>query len=331
MSTHGAPRLIKLAPTHSSSSIHCEKVAQDCALWKGGKGRNIPGIYLSQGHWPMPTRRSERAPSGADWLAPEAAVEIVMQDEGLVGSRYPAIVVSVDHAQKQARVEHEQFFEDDAADGSPGAPLRENTSFAQITPRPPPPPADFAKSLCVGMPLEVFHEDGWWEVTLHEIKRGSSSQVNYLVRNDMYRTERWVGDLKSLRPRWRFSSGHWQAGSVPGPDAEGRKAAQVGSPSSGKDETRPAASRPAASRSAASKPAAAKPSSAGVDASGSAHRPAKRARHAGPCDDGRAFWANLPIEVRVDKVVTAALDTSLRWQPDGVEAAYDRLCALQRQ
>jgi hypothetical protein len=284
----------------------------------------------------MPTRRSERAPSGADWLAPEAAVEIYMQDEGLVGSRYPAIVVSVDHAQKQARVEHEQFFEDDAADGSPGAPLRENTSFAQITPRPPPPPADFAKSLCVGMPLEVFHEDGWWEVTLHEIKRGSSSQVNYLVRNDMYRTERWVGDLKSLRPRWRFSSGHWQAGSVPGPDAEGRKAAPVGSPSSGKDETRPAASRPAASRpaasrSAASKPAAAKPSSAGVDASGSAHRPAKRARHAGPCDDRRAFWANLPIEVRVDKVVTAALDTSSRWQPDGVEAAYDRLCALQRQ
>jgi hypothetical protein len=151
----------------------------------------------------------------------------------------------------------------------------------------------------------------------------------------MYRTERWVGDLKSLRPRWRFSSGHWRAGGVPGPDAEGRKAAPVGSPSSGKDETRPAASRPAASRSAASrsaasKPAAAKPSSAGVDASGSAHSPAKRARHAGR-DDGRAFWANLPIEVRVDKVVTAALDTSSRWQPDGVEAAYDRLCALQRQ
>jgi hypothetical protein len=168
----------------------------------------------------MPTRRNERAPSGADWLALEAAVEIVMQDEGLVGSRYPAIVVSVDHAQKQAWVEHEQFFEDDAADGSPGEPLRENTSFAQITPRPPPPPADFSKSLCVGMPLEVFHEGGWWEVTLHEIKRGSSSQTNYLVRNDMYRTERWVGDLNSLRPRWRFSSGHWQAGSVPGPDAE---------------------------------------------------------------------------------------------------------------
>jgi hypothetical protein len=167
----------------------------------------------------MPTRRNERAPSGADWLAPEAAVEIVMQDEGLVGSRYPAIVISVDHALQQARVEHEQLLEDDAADGSPGAPLRENTSFAQITPRPPPPPANFAKSLCVGMPLEVFHEDGWWEVTLHEIKRGSSSQINYLVRNDIYRTERWVG-LESLRPRWRFSSGHWRAGGVPGPDAE---------------------------------------------------------------------------------------------------------------
>jgi hypothetical protein len=161
--------------------------------------------------------RVQKGPGG-DWLAPEAAVEIVMQDEGLVGSRYPAIILSVDHAQKQARVEHEQFFEDDAADGSPGAPLRENTSFVQITPRPPPPPADFAKSLYVGMPLEVFLEDGWWEVTLHEIKRGSSSQINYLVRSDMYRTEHWVGDLNSLRPRWRFSSGHWQAGSVPGPD-----------------------------------------------------------------------------------------------------------------
>ena len=164
-------------------------------------------------------RRNERAPSEADWLAPEAAVEIVMQDEGLVGSRYPAIILSVDHALQQARVEHEQFFEDDAADGSPGAPLRENTSFVQITPRPPPPPADFAKSLYVGMPLEVFYEDGWWEVTLHEIKRGSSSQINYLVRNDMYRTKRWVG-VDALRPRWRFSSGHWRAGSVPGPDAE---------------------------------------------------------------------------------------------------------------
>ena len=294
----------------------------------------------------MPTRQKERARSGADWLLPEAAVEIVMQDEGLVGSRYPAIVVSVDHAQKQARVEHEQLFEDDAADGSPGAPLCENTPFAQITPRPPPPPVDFAKSLCVGTPLEVFHEDGWWEVTLHEIKRGSSSQVNYLVRNDMYRTERWVGDLSSLRPRWRFSSGHWQVESLPGPDAEVRKAVPVASPGSGKDETkpaasrlaasrpaasRPAASRPAAARPAAARPAAAKPSSAGTDASGSGHRPAKVARHAGPCDDGRASWADLPLNVRVDKVATAALGTSSRWLPDGVEAAYDRLCALQRQ
>ena len=317
---HVHSRRIKRHHLTAAAALTVE-VALGCALWNTGIPSSLWNLRQKGGKVAMPTRRSERAPSGADWLAPEAAVEIYMQDEGLVGSRYPAIVVSVDHAQKQARVEHEQFFEDDAADGSPGAPLRENTSFAQITPRPPPPPADFAKSLCVGMPLEVFHEDGWWEVTLHEIKRGSSSQVNYLVRNDMYRTERWVGDLKSLRPRWRFSSGHWQAGSVPGPDAEGRKAAPVGSPSSGKDETRPAASRPAA----------AKPSSADVDASGSAHRPAKRARHAGPCDDRRAFWANLPIEVRVDKVVTAALDTSSRWQPDGVEAAYDRLCALQRQ
>ena len=143
---------------------------------------------------------------------PEAAVEIVMQDEGLVGSRYPAIVVSVDHAQKQARVEHEQLFEDDAADGSPGAPLCENTPFAQITPRPPPPPVDFAKSLRIGLPLQLLYNGGWWDVTLLEIKGGSDSQAVYHVAYNSYRHR---VALNLLRPQWRFSRGQWQVDETP--------------------------------------------------------------------------------------------------------------------
>ena len=42
-----------------------------------------------------PAKSHKNAPVPHDWLAPEAMVEVTMEDPGLVGSRYPARVLQV--------------------------------------------------------------------------------------------------------------------------------------------------------------------------------------------------------------------------------------------
>ena len=105
----------------------------------------------------MPPAKSQK-PVPHDWLAPEAMVEVTMEDPGLVGSRYPARVLQVRAG--KALVEFPAFDEDEKGE----AKLKEWVACTLVAPPPPPPGADFVRRIKAGQPLDLWHEDGWWRV-----------------------------------------------------------------------------------------------------------------------------------------------------------------------
>ena len=60
----------------------------------------------------------------------------------------------------------------------------------------------------VGSKLEVFFEDGWWEVTLLKKEASTSSKQPFLVGSAMT-TERQASSAE-LRPSWSFKGGRWR-------------------------------------------------------------------------------------------------------------------------
>ena len=59
----------------------------------------------------------------------------------------------------------------------------------------PPPPT--------GEPLELYFEDGWWEVSLQRSRQAPGGGQTYQVTSSLYGTERWASPDR-LRPRWQF-------------------------------------------------------------------------------------------------------------------------------
>ena len=108
-------------------------------------------------------------------------------------------------------MEFEAFFEE----GSDETMLKDWVSLSQLRPQPPPPPPDFFHHIDIGEPLELYHEDGWWEVELQSSKQAADGGLTFKVVSPLYGTERWA-TTERLRPRWRFvlsrSAGeHWMA------------------------------------------------------------------------------------------------------------------------
>ena len=121
-----------------------------------------------------------------------------MEEEGLRSSRYLARVLQLDD-EGRAFVEFPAFFADETNDKL----LTDWISCRQLWPPPPPAPPDFFERLSIGEPLEVYHEDGWWEVTLQRTRQAQSGRMTYQVTSSFYNTERWA-NADRLRPRWRF-------------------------------------------------------------------------------------------------------------------------------
>ena len=144
------------------------------------------------------------AEPASEWLMPGSVVEVTMQEEGLVGMKATATVVALDG--KKVQIEHDAFNDE----GDESKKLREWVNVRILTPPPPPPPDGFIASLKVGSKLEVFFEDGWWEVTLLKKEASTSSKQPFLVGSAMYNTERQASSAE-LRPSWSFKGGRWQA------------------------------------------------------------------------------------------------------------------------
>lgn len=126
-----------------------------------------------------------------------------MREEGLRGSRYTARTLSV--GKTHALVEFLAFQTEDTVGGEEKN-LKEWLELDQLWPPPPPPPPDWWHELSDGDTLELFHEDGWWEVLLRHRRASHTTPptTEFLVVSVEYRNEQWV-DVSLLRPQWRFA------------------------------------------------------------------------------------------------------------------------------
>ena len=149
---------------------------------------------------PSPAKSQKHAPVPHDWLAPETMVEVTMEDPGLVGSRYPARVLQVRAG--KALVEFPAFDEDEQSE----AKLKEWVACTLVAPPPPPSGADFVRRIKAGQPLDLWHEDGWWRVTV--TGRGADA-ASPSRRRTTARSVPWMHRACDLGGSSSAPSGRW--------------------------------------------------------------------------------------------------------------------------
>jgi len=157
-------------------------------------------------------------PTRPRWLVEGLTVEVKMDEEGLHSSRYAARILEVREDDETVFVEFEAFDADEGdedggladesavatgSSGGAGRKLMEWVDMSRLWPPPPPPPPNFFERIAVGEPLELYLEDGWWEVSLQKSKTTPKSGVEYLVVSPLDQTTNWV-TADRLRPRWQF-------------------------------------------------------------------------------------------------------------------------------
>ena len=144
-------------------------------------------------------------------------VEVQMQDEGLVGSKYAATLLRWRGAawRSEAFVEYEEFEAaddslDDMDDGAtPEAKgtlsprkLREWVPASAIASPPSPPVAGWLRRLHVGNEVDAFHEGGWWAVRIISRRAASvrlGEEPQFVVEAVGYGIQRTVS-AANLRP-----------------------------------------------------------------------------------------------------------------------------------
>lgn len=128
-------------------------------------------------------------------------VEVKGRDKGFEGSWYLAEVLSAKEA-GACTVQYDGLYETPPA-GQPGTtPVQETVSSDHLRPKPPATPPNWPEKLTVGMPLELRHDDGWWQVTYVSTKVGSSQ---LLVKSAHWGSQHLV-EQADLRPGWRWSA-----------------------------------------------------------------------------------------------------------------------------
>ena len=105
---------------------------------------------------------TEAEAESASWLRVGEAVEVLMTDSELYGSRYVARVLALEEGRSRAQLEFVEFFEDE--EGT--VPLTEWASSAPLRPLPPAALGPWHARLRVGSPCELCHEGGWWEAVV---------------------------------------------------------------------------------------------------------------------------------------------------------------------
>ena len=141
-------------------------------------------------------------------------VEVQMQDEGLVGSKYAATLLRWRGAawRSEAFVEYDEFEADDDSLDDGATPeakgtlsprkLREWVPASAIASPPSPPVAGWLRRLHVGNEVEAFHEGGWWSVRIISRRAASvrlGEEPQFVVEAVGYGIQRTVG-AANLRP-----------------------------------------------------------------------------------------------------------------------------------
>lgn len=100
---------------------------------------------------------------------------------------------------RQAFVEFTAFFVNDNDETL----LTDWVGVHQLRPLPPPPTPHYFEMIQLGEPLDLYHEDGWWEVVLQRSRLTPKGGLAFQVVSPLYGTERWSSS-EHLRPRWDF-------------------------------------------------------------------------------------------------------------------------------
>jgi hypothetical protein len=166
----------------------------------------------------------------AGTVAAGMIVEVVQSEEGLVGSKYAAVVLEVRASKRDTRalVEYDSLYDDEAADegGDDGSAadgaqddaaggdegersmanarrLREWMPVEALRPPPPPTAAGWARQLSAGAEAAVLYDGGWWDVVVcsrlvGNVKQGTPTR--FVVEAVGYGIRRTV-ETDELRPR----------------------------------------------------------------------------------------------------------------------------------
>ena len=130
-------------------------------------------------------------------------VEVRMRDKGFEGSWYLAEVLSVKD-DGACVVQYDALFEAPSADGQPATtPAQETVKADQLRPKPPSStPENWEAKLMPGQPMELNHEDGWWQVTFQSRLVGTDQ---ILVKSSHWGAS-YLVQLANLRPGWKWSA-----------------------------------------------------------------------------------------------------------------------------
>jgi len=146
-------------------------------------------------------------------------VEVLQVEEGLLGSRFAGAILQLrgKRAKAEALVEYEMLYDEAeenppdghttvgaaVGDAAPTSRLREWVSVGALAPPPTPSPLNWHRQLRPRDEVEVWHEGGWWHVTIDSRVPGNVKQrepVRFVVKAVGYGVQRVV-DAANLRPR----------------------------------------------------------------------------------------------------------------------------------
>ena len=150
------------------------------------------------------TEGASKAPSAAQAYRFKFGmeVEVRVRDKGFEGSWYAAEVLS-SKEDGCCVVQFDALYEAPAAGQPVTSPCQDTVKGDALRPKPPATPQDWAEKLSPGTPMELSHEDGWWQVTYVSRLVGTDS---ILVKSMFWGSQHLV-QLSSLRPGWRWSPG----------------------------------------------------------------------------------------------------------------------------
>ena len=200
----------KLAQARKTAAKAAAKAAEAARGVKGGGGKTASGAGGGSGSGKAAASGSKpkpAAPPPAAVLLPGHSfnfgdeVEVEGHEEGYEGSWYMAEVVVANQA-AEVCVQYDALYDEET-----NQPLKEWLVPQLLRPAPPPPPADWASRLVAGAPLELSHDDGWWQVSFLGMEAGGDggdgATAQFKVQSVQWGKEHLV-DGAVLRPGWEF-------------------------------------------------------------------------------------------------------------------------------
>ena len=138
-------------------------------------------------------------------------VEVKGRDKGFEGSWYLAEVIKLKEG--VSTIQYDALFEK----GEEKTEVKETLKSDHLRPKPPELPEGWDEKLSPGTPLELKHEDGWWQVTYVSSRVGTSE---VLVKSTHWGDTQHLVEKGDLRPGWKWtaSSDSW---TIKGPPVGG--------------------------------------------------------------------------------------------------------------